>query len=398
MDFDFTTVWERRGHDAIAVDALYEEGPHPRVPETVTDPLPMWIADMNFATAPAVTEAIARRLAHPLFGYFAPREEYFDSILRWQKARNGRTDITRADIRFENGVLGGVINALNVCCSRADKVLVHSPVYVGFTGVLANNGYQAVHSPLIKDAQGVWRMDFDDMEKKVTEQKIHAVIFCSPHNPTGRVWEKEEVEAFMDFAKRHDLTVLSDEIWSDLLLDGHKHVPTQSVSEDARMRTVTFHAPTKTFSLAGLTGSYRICPNKKMQERLDREASLSHFNNLNVLSMYSVIGAFSPEGEAWLDALLPVLSENVRILTDFLQGIPGVSLTPPEGTYMLFPDFTEWCRLHGRTLDDMLTAAWAAGVAIQDGRPFFGENCVRINAALPTARVREAVERLRKIL
>ena len=133
-------------------------------------------------------------------------------------------------------------------------MLLHSPTYIGFTGSLDNNGYKIVHSPLVPDESGTYRMDFADMEKKITENKIHAAVFCSPHNPCGRVWEKWEVEQFMELCRKHDVMVVSDEIWSDIILEGYKHVPTQSVSQDARNRTVAVYAPSKTFNLAGLVG------------------------------------------------------------------------------------------------------------------------------------------------
>ena len=154
------------------------------------DAIPMWVADMNFPTVPTIQEAIIERTNHPAFGYFNPTDEYFDSIIRWQAKRNGVQGLTKECIGYENGVLGGVISALNCVCSKGDKILIHSPTYIGFTMSLKNNGYEAVHSPLVKDENGVWRMDFEDMEKHLKEEKIHAAIMCNPHNPCGRVWER----------------------------------------------------------------------------------------------------------------------------------------------------------------------------------------------------------------
>ena len=218
------------------------------------DAIPMWVADMNFATAPAVTEAIRKRLEHPLFGYFMTSDEYFDSIIRWQERRNGVTGLEKEHIGYENGVLGGLMSALAAVCARGDNVLVHSPTYIGFTRSIENGGYHVITSPLKPDRYGVQRMDFFDMETKIKRNDIRAVVFCSPHNPTGRVWEQEELEHFMDMARRLNVTVISDEIWSDLTLRGHRHIPLQSVSDDARQRTVALYAPSKTFNLAGLGG------------------------------------------------------------------------------------------------------------------------------------------------
>ena len=153
---------------------------------------------------------------------------------------------------MKTGVLGGVISALTAFAAPGDGVLLHSPTYIGFTGCITNNGYKIVHSPLYLDEQGVWRMDFEDMDRKLKENHIHVAVFCSPHNPTGRVWERWEIEKAMEVYKANDCLVISDEIWSDLILNGYKHVPTQSVSADARERTVALYAPSKTFNLAGL--------------------------------------------------------------------------------------------------------------------------------------------------
>ena len=235
MKYDFTSIMKRNGMDALAVDSLGHNPMAPTPPKEGFDFIPMWVADMNFPTVPTITEAIIRRAQHPAFGYFAPRKEYFDSIIQWHKDRNGVEGLTPECIGYENGVLGGVISALNVFCSKGDNVLLNSPTYIGFTNCLTNNGYHMVLSPLVKDEKNVWRMDFEDMEKKIVENKIHAAIFCSPYNPCGRVWERWEIEKAMELYKKYDVMVVSDEIWSDIILEGYKHIPTQSVSEDAKM-------------------------------------------------------------------------------------------------------------------------------------------------------------------
>ena len=290
-----------------------------------------------------------------------------------------------------------MVSALNVLCSRGDKVLLHSPTYIGFTGSLTNNGYDIVHSPLVKDADGVWRMDFEDMERKIVENKIHAAVFCSPHNPCGRVWERWEVEQAMELFRKHDVMVVSDEIWSDLLLTGYRHTPTQSVSEDAKMRTVALYAPSKTFNLAGLVGSYHIIYNKLLKDRCDKESSLCHYNSMNVMSMHALIGAYKPEGYEWAEELRQVITGNVNFACDFIEThFEGVEVSKPQGTYMLFLDCGKWLEAHGKTLDELLNAGWDVGVVWQDGRPFHGQTHIRMNLALPLSRVQEAFDRLDK--
>lgn len=403
MRYDFETMPDRRGRDAIALDMVGKPGGFaPAGPREGFSLIPMWVADMNFPTAPSILQAVSERLQHPAFGYFMPREEYYDSIIRWQRARHGAEAVPGLDadcIGYENGVLGGLVSALNVFCSRGDHVLVHTPTYIGFTNTLRNNGYHIVHSPLIyretDGGAGSWYMDFEDMERKIRDNRIHAAVFCSPHNPCGRVWTKEELEqAFAIFAK-YDVKVVSDEIWSDLILSGHRHIPAQSVSDYARENTVALYAPSKTFNLAGFVGSYHIIYNKTLRERVLKEASLSHYNDMNVLSMYALIGAYSAEGEAWLEELRRVLTGNTRYAVDYIRSrFEGVTLAEPEGTYMLFPDCTGWCGAHKKTLQELEHLCWQTGVALQDGKMFNGQCHLRINLALPLTRVREAMERL----
>ena len=385
--------------DAIAVDALGTGSRSfiPDKPKEGFDVIPMWVADMNFPTCPSIPRAMIERAEHPAYGYFDIRKEYYDEIIKWHEVRNGVTDLTADCIGYENGVLGGVLSALGVFCSKGDDVLLHSPTYIGFTNSLKNIGYNIVHSPLKKDAQGVWRMDFEDMEEKIKSRRIHAAIFCSPHNPCGRVWSREEILEFTELCRKYDVKIISDEIWSDMILFGNRHIPTQSVSEDARNRTVALYAPSKTFNLAGLVGSYHIIYNAALRDRVRKESSLSHYNNINIMSMYALIGAYSPEGYVWVDELLKVLGQNIDYACGFIANfLPDVEVTRPEGTYMLFADCTEYCKRTGKSLDDVLSAAWKVGVAIQDGRPFHGKCHTRINLALPLSRVKEAFERLEK--
>ena len=398
MKYDFVSKIDRKGKDALAVDGLgINPGFAPELPKDGFDIIPMWVADMNFSTVPTISEAIIERAGHPLFGYFAPTDEYFDSIIKWHETRNDVKGLTREAIGYENGVLGGVVSAMNVFCSKGDNVLVNSPTYIGFTKSLKNNGYNIVHSPLEIDDEGVWRMNYSDMEKKIVDNKIHTAIFCSPHNPCGRVWERWEIEKAMELFRKHDVFVISDEIWSDIILNGHKHIPTQSVSEDARMRTVALYAPSKTFNLAGLVGSYHIIYNKWIRERIEKESSLSHYNEMNVLSMHALIGAYKPEGYEWADELKAVLSENVNYACDYIAShFEGLRVSKPQGTYMLFVDCSKWCENHGKTIEDIEHAAWDVGVAVQDGRMFHGNCHLRMNLALPLSRVKEAFERLDK--
>ena len=395
--YDFTTMPDRRGHDAIAVDL--QKNDFWSLPQGETKPgfdkIPMWIADMNFPTAPCVTEAILQRASHPIYGYFAPSDAYFDAICRWQAESFGVTDLRREDIGYENGVLGGITSALQVLDPAHAPVLVHSPTYTGFTTQLERNGYPVVLSPLRADDTGVLRMDYADMEQKLKAHSIHTALLCSPHNPSGRVWQRWELEQAMALFRKYDVQVIADEIWSDLTLFGNRHIPTQSISEDAKMRTVAFYAPSKTFNLAGLVGSYHIVYNKAVRDQLRTYESKCHYNDMNVLSMHALIGAYTPEGRAWMEQLKRVLEANIDLACRFFQNeTQGVSLRRPEGTYVIVPDFENWCKAYGRTLDELLRAGVEVGVLWRDGRQFHIPYGIRMALALPTKKLDEALHRL----
>ena len=397
MRYDFTSIVDRRGMDAIAVDGPGHGGWAPGGPKEGFDVIPMWVADINFQTCPTIQEAIIERTKHPMFGYFDVRDEYYDSIIRWQSERHGMTDLTKKCVGYENGVLGGVVSALNAFACPGDAVLVHSPTYIGFTGSIEGAGYRIVLSPLKQDESGVWRMDYDDMDRKIKENRIHVAVFCSPHNPCGRVWTEEEIRDAMEVYRRNNVIVIDDEIWSDIILGNHRHVPTQMVSEDARHRTVSLFAPSKTFNLAGLVGSYHIIYDAYLRDRVRSASAKSHYNAMNVLSMHALIGAYRPEGALWVDELCEVLTENIGYACSFMEeNFKGLHFSRPEGTYMLFIDAEEWCRAHGKTLDELLRAGWDVGVIWQDGRPFHGEFAIRMNFALPRSRIEEAMARLQK--
>ena len=268
MRFDFETMLDRAGHDAMAIDALgTPRGFAPGAPLPGYDPLPMWVADMSFPTAPAITKVITERVQHPAFGYYRPSDAYFEAILGWHERRHGATDLSREFIGYQNGVLGGVASACAAFTEPGDGVLVNSPAYIGFDHAIANCGRRTVYSPLVRDKAGVWRMDYEDMDRRIREEGIKLAVLCSPQNPCGRVWERAELEQAAAVFAANDIVVVADEIWSDLVWEGHTHIPFYAVSEDARMRSICLYAPTKTFNLAGLVGSYDITANPELPMR-----------------------------------------------------------------------------------------------------------------------------------
>lgn len=394
--YDFTTVYERRGHDATAYDAAGKEvwGFEPAAPKQGFDFIPMWVADMNFATCPAVTDAIAKRLAHPLFGYFQPSDAYYQAICDWR--RPGHPTITPELIGYENGVHGFITSAIQTLTQPGDNILLHSPVYVGFRSDVEGIGRHSVYSPLYRDEQGIWRMDYEDMARKIAENNIKVAIFCSPHNPCGRVWEYEELKAAMAVFEAANISVISDEIWADLVFSGHRHIPTQMVSSWAREHVVASYAPSKTFNLAGLIGSYHVIYNENLRQQISEFGEKTHYNEMNVLSMHALIGGYSSQGHEWKDQLMNVIEDNARLFIDYIEThFDGVSCAMPQGTYMLFLDCTQYCERHACTIDDVLQAGWDVGVGWQDGRHFEGPCHIRINLASPRSLIEEALVRIK---
>ncbi len=397
MKYDFTSFPDRRGHDALAVDAVgRDDGFCPAAPKEGFSVIPMWVADMNFKTAPQITDAIIERAKHPLFGYFITRREYYDAIVNWQKARNGSA-VEREWIGYENGVLGCLASFLRAFLPKGGRVLLHSPCYIGFQGTLKSMGVEALYSPLYRDRDGVWRMDYADMERQIKENGIRVAVLCSPHNPTGRVWEREELLTAYGIFKKYGVTVFADEIWSDIIIGENRFLPTRDISDDAKMRTVTACAPSKTFNLAGLIGAYHVVADADLRERLEKEAGSTHYNDANVLSYHALLGAYSDGGAEWVDELCSVIRDNVSFACDFIENrFEGVGLMRPQGTYMIYLDLKGYLASSGKTCEEVLRAGWDAGVAWQDGRPFLCPDSIRMNLALPKALVREAFSRLEK--
>ena len=397
--YDFDKIIERKGFDAAALDGIGRKvwGAEPDSALPGFSEIPMWVADMNFETSPGITAALEKRISHPLYGYFLPSDEYYDSIIRWQKELHGFRGLEKKHIGYENGVHGCIITCIETLTEPGDPVFLHSPTYLGFLSDLRCTGRRSVLSPLKQDEKGIWRMDFEDMDKKIKENGVQLVIFCSPHNPTGRVWERWETEAAMEVFRKNDCTVISDEIWSDLVLPGHEHIPTLMINEDAHSRTIGLYAPSKTFNLAGLIGSYHIIFDPSLRRKIVRRGNVTHYNEMNVLSMHALIGAYAPEGREWLRELLQYLEGNLRYASDFINSnFEGCRVTMPEGTYMLFMDCSGFLKKRGMSLDEFIKKGWDVGVKFQDGRAFAWEDAVRINVALPRSLLTEALERLGK--
>ena len=385
MKYDFNKVYDRSGTGSIKWDGYPGKSAHPA-------PLPMWIADMDIATPDFVVDAMKKRLEHPVFGYFQPDERFFDSIIRWHKNRYGVESLEKEQISYQHSVLGALSTAVEILTEKGEGLLVQTPGYAKFQEIIEMRGRRVVKNPLIWDGQ-TYRLDFQDMERKIVEEHIRAAVFCSPHNPTGRVWTREELERFTEICLRHGVTIIADEIWADFTR-GSRHIPLHTISEEVRQNTISFYSPTKTFNLAGLVISYAVISNEKLRERFQIQSDLSHYNNCNVLSMEASVAAYS-QGDAWVDELNAHIGRNTEYVYRFVQEqMPGVRTSKAEGTYLMWLDFSAL----GMTADEVVRCCTdEAGVLLNDGRSCVdnGDCCMRMNVAAPEAYVAEAMNRLK---
>lgn len=399
MKYDFTTFLDRKGKDSLAFDSvgMEEISIAPMAPDQGFDFIPMWVADMSFPTCPSIIKAITDRASHPAFGYYLPSDKYYDAIINWHTKSHGFTDLTKEKIGYENGVHGLCTSAVQVLTQPGDYILLHSPVYVGYRSDVEALGRKSIYSPLVLDEDGIWRMDYEDMDRKLKKYNIHLSIFCSPHNPSGRVWEKWELEKALEVYEKNDCYVISDEIWCDIIMPGHTHTPMITINDWAREHVIGAYAPSKTFNMAGLIGSYHIIYSKYLRDRITKYGELTHYNEMNILSMHALIGAYSDEGRIWKDELCSVLDENIKWAVDKIRkDFKGVQVAIPEGTYMLFLDFSDYCKEKNVNIKNVLEAGWKVGVGWQDGRMFEGPRHIRMNLALPKDKMIEAFDRLQK--
>ena len=394
MKYDFLTCLCRAGHDALAYDALGLEG-FPKKGSSSYSPISMWVADMNFVAFPGVVDAMKTRLDHPSFGYFLIPKEYYQSIAWWHYHKYGVKGLKQEDIIYSNSVLGGLVATLNALISKGDAVLVHQPTYIGFIHAIKDAGYQMVTSRLTYQ-DNCYKMDLSDMEKKIQEHHIKVMVLCNPHNPTGRAWTKDELKEVAALCKKYEVIIIADEIWADIDLNTSTHITMQSVSSDAKMRTIALYGVTKTFNLASITGAYLVIYNEALRKLVDAELNSTCLNNPHVLSIHAVMGAYNEEGLSWVNELNEVLMTNVKLMDEFLSSYQDLRYTTPEATYMFYVDFSAYCEKHNISFDELLDKGYQVGVVWQDGRPFGMDQTIRINVASPTSLIEEAIQRLRK--
>ena len=387
MKYNFDEVIDRKNTDSMKWSASYLERHFGSA-----DCVPLWVADMDFRTAQPVIDAVTERAGHGIYGYALAGDEFYEAVIKWQKRRNG-WEVKKEWIVFSPGVVPALWHIVRTFCSPGEKVILQSPVYYPFYKVIEDNGCQVINNRLINNG-GRYEMNFDELEKQAADGSVKMMILCSPHNPVGRVWTKEELRRVSEICFANDVLLVSDEIHSDLVFRPNVHTPAASLSEELMMNTITCMAPSKTFNLAGVQVSDVIVPDRRLRRRL--AGSLKSAGVMpNVFGLAAQTAAYN-EGEEWLEQLLEYLAGNLDFMENFITSeLPEVKFRRPEGTYLAWLDFSGY----GFTTEELQNRMKnKAGVALDDGYIFGdgGEPCQRINFACPRSVLIKAMERLRK--
>ena len=387
MKYNFDEVIDRKNTDSMKWSASYLERHFGSA-----DCVPLWVADMDFRTAQPVIDAVTERAGHGIYGYALAGVVFYEAVIKWQKRRNG-WEVKKEWIVFSPGVVPALWHIVRTFCSPGEKVILQSPVYYPFYKVIEDNGCQVINNRLINNG-GRYEMNFEELERQAEDSSVKMMILCSPHNPVGRVWTKEELRRVSEICFANDVLLVSDEIHSDLVFRPNVHTPAASLSEELMMNTITCMAPSKTFNLAGVQVSDVIVPDRRLRRRL--AGSLKSAGVMpNVFGLAAQTAAYN-EGEEWLEQLLEYLAGNLDFMENFITSeLPEVKFRRPEGTYLAWLDFSGY----GFTTEELQNRMKnKAGVALDDGYIFGdgGEPCQRINFACPRSVLIKAMERLRK--
>lgn len=385
MEYDFDTVIDRTSRNSTKWTLMKSR-------KGLDDLISLWIADMDFSVPPEVVEAIKDRATHPIYGYTATADGYYNGLINWMDRRHRWKGIDKDWILWTPGVVSGFSVAIQAFSQPGDKVVIQPPVYHNFKRQILGTGRQLVENPL-KIVNDYYEMDFKDLEEKI-DDRTKMIILCSPHNPVGRVWTRDELEKLTEICEEKNIIIVSDEIHHDLILGDIKHTPTALISDDAMQRTITQVAPSKTFNIAGLVNANSIIPNKKLRE--DYKAQLTKGSGHgNIFGKVAQEAAYN-KGEAWLEALLVYLRGNLKYLKGFLaEKLPGFKLYPLEGTYLAWIDCSSLV-MNDEELNDFMLKK--AKLWLDEGTQFGtgGSMFMRINIASPRSILEKALESLEK--
>lgn len=383
--YDFDKVIDRHGSGAIKVDSLEERYGRP-------DLIAAWVADMDFATPPFIIDALKKRLEHPIFGYTAEPADYRPAIIDWERNLHG-WEIDPEWLSYIPGIVKGIGMVLNVFTKPGEDVIIMPPVYHPFRIVPEENGRNVVNIPMIEDENHRYHVDFEAFENLETNGGV--LIFANPHNPSGRMWSKEELQKVAEISKKKNLLVISDEIHADMALWGNKHVPFATVSDDAAQNSITFCAPSKTFNIPGIVSSFSVIPNKDIRDRFYGWLEASEFNAAPMMSPIATIAAYR-KGDEWRKEMLAYIEDNIRFVEDYCEkNIPGVRALRPEASFLVWLDCRELGLSHDELIDLFVNKA---RVALNDGAMFGkeGDGLMRLNVASPRSVMEEVMNRIKE--
>ena len=385
MRYDFDELTERRGSGSVKWDECPSD-----------DVIPLWVADMDFRAAPAIQEALRRRLEHGVFGYAFVGDDYYEAIISWFQRRHQWT-IHREEILYTTGVVPAMSVAIKALTMPDERVLILSPDYNCFFSSIRNNGCEVLECALRFTRNNRFEVDWADFEAKCADEKTTVFLLCNPHNPTGRVWTKAELQQMNDICLKHHVKVVSDEIHCELIMPGCRFQPFAAVSEQCRQNSVTLNSPSKSFNIAGLQIANIICPQPEWRRRIDRAININEVCDVNPFGPVALIAAYN-ESEAWLDELCAYLWGNYQALCEFAADhLPKWHITPMEGTYLPWVDITATGMTSQQYADTLLNNA---KVWVNPGTmygPQSGEGYIRLNIACPRSRLLEALQRISRL-
>lgn len=385
--YNFDQIIDRTGTDALKLSVLKER-------YGSDDLIPLWVADMDFLSPPAITDAIIERAKHGLFGYTCPSQEYYNSIINWVKKYHN-WDIEQNWLSFIPGIVKGIAFVIDCFTTQEDKIVIQPPVYHPFKIVPTLHRREVINNPLVLKA-GQYEMDLEDLDAKI-DDSAKVLILCNPHNPGGRVWTKEELIKLADICHERKVLVISDEIHSDLIHSGSKHVPFASVSEKAAQNSITFMAPSKTFNIAGIVSSFSVIPNDEIREKFHAYLRKSELEEGHIFAYVAAQAAYEKCGD-WLSQVMTYIEDNTKFVDDYLQkNIPQIKVMIPQASFLIWLD----CRELNLTQKDLVSLfVNDAKLALNDGAMFGqeGEGFMRLNIGTSRSVIAKALDNLRDAL
>lgn len=390
MKYDFDTIANRKNTGAFKWDAIGA-----RMGEDSDDIIALSVADMEFKAAPEIVEALKNKAEEALYGYTGPTENYFNSVIEWIKRRHN-WKIKKQWISLSPGVVPALYTAIKAFVSPGEKIIIQQPVYYPFKEAVTRNGCELVNNSLVY-RDGHYTMDFKDLEEKAKDPKVKAIVLCSPHNPVGRVWTKEELTKLGEICIKNNVLIISDEIHFDFVYHPHKHTVFANISEEFQNNCIVLTAPSKTFNLAGLQCSNIIIPNPKLKKQFDIANIKAGFFTLNQFAYVATEAAYT-RGEQWLEELLKYLKENIDFLKAFMkENLPQIPVIETEGTYLVWLDF----RSLGLTDEQLEKLMQEKGRVFLDEGYIFGaegSGFERINVACPRSLLEKALNNITKAI